>query len=221
MAKVKSPALSMMASGNLGDICYTRYRGTAVARSAWSGTQTATTDQLAQRAKMTLLSAAWGGTLNAGERTKWSELAKQLSFIDRVGNHYSPNGYTLFIQRNMNRLKLGLSMSNDPVEGNGAIDDSLNGVISKLSGTYIQSYCKTYQGNIIQSTAWELWKAGPFDSPGRTAIAPEYRLLTCVIGSKTYDDYAVTFCKYYWYRIRWIDKDGRVGNFHQHQICAE
>jgi len=216
-ATVRAPLHSEQASGNMGGLCYSSWRGIAVVRSAWSGTYPGTAKQLTVQGRITTLSQYWGITLTALQRTKWNELADQIVFKNKLGQSYRPNGYNVFIQRNVQRLRMGHATAQVPVPGNGAIDDSVSYVETDLVGTAITCYLNNYAGLVISANAWEVWVAGPFDTESRNAIDPEYKYETHGHGVTSLTTSPLTQGKWYWVRLRWNDIDGRTGNWHRHQ----
>lgn len=114
MAIVINPALSLDASGNLGGICYSRWRSLQVARAAWTGTQTATALQVERQTTLISISQAWGSTLTAGQRAAWQVFAAKQTRAGRLGTKFIPTGFNEFVRRNFIRAFHGLSLLTVP-----------------------------------------------------------------------------------------------------------
>lgn len=212
MAIVHNPALSSAASGCVGDINYTTFRGRAVARSRWTGVQTSTADQLTQRGYLTSISQAWGSTLTAAQRTKWKELASVTIIRDRFGVPRNPNGYNLFVRRNMNRLSRGYTAMIFVPEEITIV--ALKDLILTYQGSYPR--CQVYLRTGIDGEAfdgYDVWRAGPYTSPGYTAQESDYRLVGWKKTTGAYNDYGISPAFYYWYKCRFFSQYGEVGNF--------
>lgn len=85
MAVVINPALSTAASGNLGPINYTRWRGMAVARAATTWTFTPSTKQTVYETMLRTVTRAWGGVLSASERQMWDAVAPMFPVYESAG----------------------------------------------------------------------------------------------------------------------------------------
>lgn len=213
MAIVKGPLHSEQASGNCGSSCYTSWRGVAVVRSAWSGTYPGTAKQLTAQGRITSSSQAWGQTLTQAMRDKWNELAEQLTFYNRLGQAYKPTGYIVFIQRSIQRERMGWSTTGLIYQGNGAIDDSVSYVITEAPGNKIRCYLRQFDNSAIIASAWEIWVAGPYTSEARYPIEPEYKYNGHAHDTTNYPTSVLLQDRWYWVRLRWVDYDGRVGNW--------
>lgn len=220
MAIVKGPALSIDASGNLGAICYSKWRGRSVARSAWSGTVPCTPDQVVYQNHLGTLAQYWGGTLTEDEREAWRAFGREITVKGRLGDLHHPNGYNLFISRNMNRKRWGEAILNRPIDDQKKLIWWLWNMHYDLPGTRIRwmhwgvpsgEYPDLYEG----------WVAGPYNSPARRPIEPEFRYYKFVspgVGLISKNQAADN--KYYWMRMRLGDFAGIVSPFLYKQVQA-
>jgi len=204
-ALVLGPIHSDRASGNMGSICYSSWRGRAIARGVWTGTDPGTSAQLAERAIVTELSQAWGSVLTDSDRSAWEEFARSRTFPDRFGIQRVPTGYLLFMRLNRNRRSYYSTYLTKPV----AIE--MNFFAKTLLVAYYPATLRVaarltdfLPGR--NNNFFDFWKAGPYDSPARKPIAGEWRRIVTQVASNYYD-YSTTASKYYWYRIRpgWLN----------------
>ena len=218
IAIVKAPALSIDASGNVGGICYSKWRSLSIAKSAWTGTVPNTTKQIAQQVILTAVSKDWGQTLNIEERKTWSNLAKAIVWSDRFGSPYIPNGYQLFMKWNIRRKVMGLAI----MKVAPSVQEK---VYVKMLAIQVLMATLRIKINLLKSWYFEhegygteYYKAGPYDSGGRSPIEGEWRFLDRQIPPNNYWDMAVVINKWYWYRGRQISEFGDVGNWFQEQV---
>lgn len=221
-AIVDCPALSLVASGNLGAICYSRWRGVAVARDVYTGTDPNTADQQIQRANVTSVSQAWGGTLTSSERSAWRQAAREQVFINRLDKKWTPTGYHYFIKMNVQAKTLGYAIQNLPPESkvgvfpievdlrNSVTFPDLIGLVMRKSGS-----------EKVESTGIQGFFAGPYNSAGRRPIDGEWRYKGISITvAWVYSDVVIKG-KYYWGKVRWFWSSGETGNFWEFQIQAD
>lgn len=221
MAVVKAPALSLDASGNLGAICYSSWRGLSVARDVWTGTDPNTGLQQAHRAKHKAVVQAWGGTLTEKQREAWRVAALSERRMSRIKTVYTPSGYQFFVQLNVQRSRLGGALMTIPPV---AIDPytwtrfetEWNAVKTWVVLKFLE---EMYIG--ASEVSAEVWRAGPYTSGGRHAIDGEYRFLKFVKPVVQSSDNTVNASVYYWYRARVIDDYGRVQGWFEDQILTE
>lgn len=216
MAIVKAPCFSLEARGNVGDICFSRMPSGAVVRSAWSGTQTATTPQTNQRARFSTVTKYWSDTLTPEQRNAWNQAAKSQVRMNRLDIPYRPSGYQYFCQLALNCKVAGVNIPTLP-------PDEAIAVLAK-SFTYniwfsdsiwkVELYFRGTGYQIPDSAdGWQLWRAGPFDGGGRRPIECEWTILQNRITTYYWNDVNAIANKWYYYRARWQTDDGNVGNF--------
>ena len=221
MAVVKGPALSIAASGNLGSICYSRWRGLQIARDVWTGTVPNTAKQIVQQALLKTCAQAWGGILNEEERESWRGLAREVTFRNRFGEPVHYSGYNLFVSRNLNRLRWARGISKKPgrvlnklIWGSIHIEPEDAGSKIRFMAT---NFPVGYQADLI-----EAWIAGPYTSGGRVAIEPEYKFITydtkvplSIVKS------GLTPGVYYWGRMRLGDFAGVTSAWETHHVFMQ
>jgi len=219
LAKVVGPALSLRASGNLGAINYTEWRGTAIARELNPCVQPNNPKQEAVQDKLASVQTAWGMTLSSSDRALWDELARTMSWSDRMSVRWTPAGYHLFLKTNCQALALGGVIQVTP-------PTSFPWTIpARFDCTYVSSVPKIAvrmdqfpvgeEPDLIQ-----VFRAGPFDTGGRRAIKSDYRQKALQPSPYIYADTAIVALKWYWYRVRWGYKIGIVGNYFDLQAQA-
>lgn len=215
MAIVKNPALSLEASGNLGGLCYTRWRELQVVRSAWQGTVPNTTLQVTYQGYLTEVSKKWSSLLTTGQRRAWDERAESVKWVSRLATVYQPSGYQLYMKWNIMRRVIGLAVEADP-----PTLVPLNGPTQFLVvyGVWTDKIRCTMKGYTSAPLPYciQYFRAGPYDNGGRRAIAPEYRLKQVQTDSSNewrWFDFDVLPGKWYWYKAREVWEWGEVGNW--------
>jgi len=213
MAIVEGPALSIDASGNLGPVCFSKWRGVNVARDIWTGTYPGTAKQLAQTALLTTVSQYWGAIGSTCDREAWEEYAKTVRLVNRLGKLYIPTGFGIYMKLNLQRMVWGYSIRDAPY-----IDPEPK----PTRGIYIYALTSPVR-TVIRLTGdpddyfqgWgdEKMQAGPYDSPGRKPIEGEWRIVDIDRPSSYYIHLGGVANKYYWYRVREIRASGHVGNW--------
>lgn len=220
MAVVDAPALSLAASGNLGGICYSSWRGLNIARDVWTGTDPNTAKQQAMRAITKSIVQAWGGTLTGAQREAWCAAAQSERRLSRIKTIYTPSGYQFYVQLNVQRKRLG-------------------GVLMTLPPAAIEPYTWTvfeasYDMAMFQvdlkfleelgagaaNVSAEVWRAGPYDSGGRHAIDGEYRFVKFIQPVAQSTDVPAVLDKWYWYKARVMDDFGRAQGWFEDQVLT-
>lgn len=218
MAVVKVPALSIDASGNVGGICFSKWRGLSIARDAWTGTVPNTSAQVIIQGYMTTVSQAWSGTLTENERESWRAAAREQVRLSRVKTPYIPTGYQYFMELNMQVIRQAFPVETLPpiaIIPYGFESIALTWNVGKF---WVEVKFEEHLATIPTTHQGEIWRAGPFDNAGRRPIDPEYKFLTYAPLLTGYTDSAVIQFKYYWYRCRWVENKGRVGNWFELQV---
>lgn len=221
MAIVIAPALSEQASGNVGSINFTRWRGRAIARTTYTYTDPQTVKQVAQRGKLTVIAGKWGSVLNADQRLQWEERAADEMFVDRMGQRYRPSGYQLFMKFNLQVSVFGeMFLQVPPARLEPVFTWNLH---AKESATKDANYILIAKASLVgvDADGQEIMKAGPYISGGRRPIIPEYRLLVLDKPIEIYYDYDVINGKYYWYKVRWYMNEGYTGNWWEKQVLTD
>lgn len=212
MAIVKAPALSLDASGNVGAINYTRYKGYNIARAVGTYTDPNTPAQQAARAHATTASQAWGGTLTEAERETWNDRAKSVIFINRLGDPYQPSGYQVFLKWNMQRLHDGIPINEAAPPGNFTTEiEKLESVTTGFPGEMETKLLKAGAAQ-IDAASVVVFRAGPYNSGGRRAIWPEFRKVSVQTPPANYLNVGLTATKYYWWRAFGVFNSGQRTN---------
>lgn len=220
MAVVKGPALSIAASGNLGAICYSRYRDLQIARAAWNGTVPNTTLQIGQQDRLKTCAQFWGGNLLESERESWRGLAREVVFQNRFGEPVHYSGYVLFVSRNLNRLRWSYDILKSPIGVGQYMNWSDIIIQAEVAGHSVRFQATGYSSGKAPDLL-EAWIAGAYDLPGRKPIEPEYKYVGIdktppLVVQKT----GLTVGKYYWCRMRLGDKAGVTSSWETRQVQA-
>lgn len=218
VAIVKGPALSLAASGNLGPVCFSRWRTLAIARDVWTGTVPNTGKQVIQQGHLTQVAQAWGGTLTAAQRQTWHDRAETVLWRDRMGDQYIPTGYQLFMKWNVRRRVMGLTIMTDaPMLQEWVFVFKLT-VTPDPGVPCTRMWLRPGDAGLVDSYGIEYWKAGPYDSGGRAPIAGEWLFLSRKVPPAYYRDNDVIVDKWYWYRARAVAEFGDVQNWFYKQV---
>lgn len=219
MGVVIGPAFSMQASGNIGALNFTRWRGMAVARGKTTYTYTPNTLQQTREAVLIAVAKAWGQTLLAEQRAMWGEVAKGVLAIDRFGHPYTMTGYQLYMKLNVQRGMIPLAIQTDPpLLGRPFCILGLSSAAGGGAGYYkIKTALRT---GIDEPELIQYWQAGPYDSPGRHALKGEFRLVGVERPASDYMTGLLIIGKWYWFQVRGGMDTGEVGNFHELQLAA-
>lgn len=213
MAIVKGPAYSVDASGNVGGMCFTKWRGLQIAKSVWSGGKPPTTPQIDQKDRMVTAQRAWGGVLTGSERESWRAAAADQVRMSRLKTPYIPSGYHYFIGLTVQLLRQGIEIRRlPPIRGEVFMFTS----ITAIQVTGVNALRTRFLGRIPDRPDYiqgEDWMAGPYVSGGYHAQARDYRFqkFRSLTAGSLYSDLDIN--KYYWFKMRWIDEFGRVGNW--------
>ena len=212
MAIVDGPLFSGAASGTVGALNYTRWRGRAVVRSTFTPNDANSGLQQAWRAQFANVIYYWNTTLTMLQRSGWEAVAATLVWHNRLGNKVVPTGYQLFCRISLNRIRQGSSIS-------ASIPDLSPPWL--ITGTYaswdplllnLDVGVEGYVG-VNPPPGYQIWLAGPYTSGARTALRHEYRWLYNKSGVNDYAITGLVASRYYWVKIRWIDYNGLQGNW--------
>ncbi|MBA7637166.1 hypothetical protein ES703_44801 [subsurface metagenome] len=221
MAIVIGPGMSQQASGNIGAVNFTRWKGVQVARTTYVPFYTPSGKQMTQRGLMTFVSAQWGTALTPAERQAWEERAADIVVKNRLGIEYKPSGYQLFMKWNIQAQVFSYPINFKPPNGPAPV---YVWRVQAEPDPFMSANEVTMEKALtvpVDADGFQIYRAGPYDSGGRRPIRPEYRHLTTVWGTYYYHDYAVTDTKWYWYWCRWFFGVGFVGNWWEVQIQTD
>lgn len=100
MALVKTGSLISAISGNLAGVNFAMTRYGIVMRKKAFGTDAKSELQLEQRARLGIIQNLWL-VLSDTERQSWRTAARAVRFRNRLGMHYSPTGWQLWLYLNL------------------------------------------------------------------------------------------------------------------------
>lgn len=219
MAIVVAPALSQDASGNVGGLCYASWRNIKVARGAWTGVVPNTTLQLGIQSKMTEVSQAWSTLLSASQRQSWADLAKGEIYHTRLNTAYRPNGYGVFMKRNLVRLCTGYAiLLTAPVADEAMFAGELH-LRAGATNKYHVQLVAVYDPVKITATAskCDYWKSPSYVSAGYHAQPNEFRQYDTTAASQELEITSTDHGLYVWWRARTVRSTGIVGNWFEVQ----
>lgn len=219
MAVVKAPALSIDASGNVGGICYSKWRGMNIARGTWKGTVPNTTKQQIIQGYMTTVSQAWSITLSQAERDVWNLVASSLIRKSRGMVEYVPKGYQYFVELNIQRQRHAQPILHLPPSYQ--MIEAVEGFTVGWDGLFLAVRTEwTIMHGAPADEFYEVWRAGPYSGGGRNPIGGEWRFQAWIQGLLEWLDYTTDPFSYYFYKLRVVDKFGRSGNYFRGKVLT-
>lgn len=221
MAIVYGPAMSLRASGNVGPICYARWRGMQVARDRWTGTQPCVGAQAVVQEFMREVTRAWGGSMTAEQRNMWEEFARNQRWVNKLGQEWQPTGYLAFVSMSMYSMNLvGYYSPEPPVRDFAALPGTVY-VGQPGAEWFIRVMMDEWAGG-VEPDVIQIFRAGPYTSGGYHAQSNEFRVVQVVGPPFSWDDWTIVTEHYYWYRVRWGFNVGIVGPMCEEQAyCIE
>jgi hypothetical protein len=173
MAKFVSQVYSEI-RGSVNGVTYARNRFGLYARAKASPVQPRTPAQTERRAQLTLLSQRWR-TLTEGNRAEWRAFADELIRSDTLGQTYRLTGLQAYLQFNLWRLLLGLTVQdNAPTQFQAPSPIKITDLLYDATNDELElEFSPTpYSG------ALGIWATAPF-SRGINFVAPSrYRLIS-------------------------------------------
>jgi hypothetical protein len=178
---------------------------------------TPSTKQITYEDNLKAVSKYWGNTCTSAQRTLWIQRALQERRFDRLGQARVPSGYEVFVASNMARLTCGWAITAAPIGYAKAV------LIKALILTWVPASSWV----TVVLAGWgagtppdrqQIWRAGPYTSPARNPINPEFRFFGFTSAGGTYLDSTVVSGKYYWFRVRGVDITGAYYPRFQAQI---
>ncbi len=213
MAIVKGPALSIDASGNLGPICFAKWRGFQIARAAKSSEPSHTPLQEEQWGRAVTAAQAWSGVLTDPERASWRAAAADQVRLSRVNTKYVPSGYHYFLGLTIQLLRQGLPIAPLPPIAQPPFIFMYIEALQLVGQLRLRTYFKDRTPDSSTHIKGEDWMAGPYTSGGYHPQPYDYKFqeFRSVTSGNLYSDLIPD--TYYWFKMRWIDDTGRVGNW--------
>lgn len=149
MASIKLGAIVADIKGKLAGNYFAKRKNTtvlAVCGSKLTKADAGRTSLQEARNSMALVSRAWSA-LSAEQQTVWENQAALLTWYTKVGVAYSPSGYQLFSQNNLNRSKLRLPLLTNYVEPSAPADIARVQVEIGTGGVIEYTYTGTLSGH--------------------------------------------------------------------------
>jgi len=219
MGIVDGPAMSLRASGNVGALCYSTWRGQQVARAKSTLICGMTTPQQKAQDAVGEASVKWSGLLLADQRALWEQYAKSQTLINRLGLHWVPSGYQIYMKRSVQALLIGGAVQTLPPTNIRAIK-VLSVVIAAKAAVGEVKIEMTFGTVPYGADVVQVFRAGPFVGGGRRAIAPEFLEVQQILTPFTWDDTGLTSGQYYWYKVRWGVLEGVVSSYWWGQVLV-
>ncbi|MBA7694669.1 hypothetical protein ES703_103282 [subsurface metagenome] len=156
---------------------------------------------------------AWGGVLNDAERASWRAAAADQIRISRVKTTYIPTGFHYFLGLTVQLLRQGFPIEHLPPTAGEVF--MFTYITADQDGTNDRLRTR-FEGRVPASPATiqgEDWMAGPYVSGGYHPQVKDYRFqeFRSITAGNLYA--GLDYEKYYWFKMRWIDESGRVGNW--------
>lgn len=211
MAVVKNPLLSTDARGSTSGITYSFSRGGNTARRKAKPAVKRGRRIPSNRSLLGYISRRWG-TITNGQRAQWEAYAIEHPGTDRFGDPFIMSGINAFQMLNHPAMRTGGSTAYqvtppalDPIS---AVDAFY--AVTGVGNPGEIDLTWTELGAGIHTDWWEIWMAGPFQSPGRVAVNNRFSSKAYIAGNvllNTIADLAEGF--WYWFQIRYLDEYGQ------------
>lgn len=149
MASIKLGALVADIKGKLAGNYFAKRKNTtvlAVCGSKLTKADAGRTALQAARNNLAAVARKWQ-QLTAAQRLTWESQAALLTWYTKVGVAYTPSGYQLFSQNNLNRLKINLDFLINYAEPNPPANIDNIKIEIKTGGDIEYSYVGTLSGN--------------------------------------------------------------------------
>lgn len=217
MAIVDGPALSLRASGNVGQICFARWRGVQIARDRWTGTQPNIGQQAVVQGYMRTVSRAWSTYLTKEQRNWWGEFARSQKWANKLGLRWTPTGYLAFVSLGLHSMNLaGTYEMEPPVRLYRALPSVIT--VSQPGWELMVRVAMSGWAGAVEPDKMQVWRAGPFTGGGYHAQSGDYRVVQVVGAPFSWDDWGLVDGMFYWYKLRWGFNVGIVGVMYEEQV---
>ncbi|MBA7706133.1 hypothetical protein ES703_114980 [subsurface metagenome] len=137
--------------------------------------------------------------------------------MTRVNTTYVPSGYQYFVGLSVQLLRQGFGIKKmPPIRG----EVFMHTYITAIQSIGFDRCTTRFEGRVPDrpdTIQGEDWMAGPFSNGGYHAQPYDYRFqeFRSITGANFYTD--LGYGNYYWFKMRWIDEFGRVGNWFEIQ----
>ena len=100
MALIEYSVLVDELLGSVGGVTFQRGHYGSIARLRTVPTQPKTNPRLESRARLSVFSVFWHTQLTAGQRAAWDALGAATTWVNGLGQNYSPTGHALYVRAN-------------------------------------------------------------------------------------------------------------------------
>lgn len=212
MALVQNPFLSTDARGSLSGLTASRSRaGPVIKRKSKPPTRRGNR-QPSNRSIFGWLSRQWGALTDA-QRSSWKAWAATHPGTDKFGESFIMSGLNAFIQLNhvVERLYGAGEFHTLPPEDTPASSGLILTAVAGITNPGDIDLSWTEEGTGLATDLWEIWQAGPFQSPGRVEVEGMFKYIGDVAGNVLLDTIAdLDEGFWYWFQIRYVDEYGQV-----------
>lgn len=151
-------------SGKLGGVVVYMSRSGLAIRARVKGANPNSTRQQIVRMRTATISEAWRN-LSESERNTWISAASEMEWTNKLGLTFTPSGYDLFMQRNYNLFKIGLTtLLNEYVSVSELPERTIDSVTLDTSANTFG--IRFTPGAMADSWRW-FFQTSPPQSPGR------------------------------------------------------
>ena len=190
-----------------------------MARAAWIPTIPNTPLQVVIQSHLSTAVINWRTVLTEENRQAWNEYALTQRTIDRLGETRIPNGYNLYIGRQIQSLRISgplLPMPPDDNELNAG--DEITIVVDTGGIRITWRITGWFAG--VAGPKIEGWAAGPYSSQARNPTSDEWRFVEYRVPPQRCR-LIVSLGEWWWLRIRAPLLNGRVSSWLQGQALAQ
>jgi hypothetical protein len=183
MASVKLGGGVTDIRGSIGGTTFSRGPAGAYARQRVKPVNPCTQLQVARRARVSYLAAAWTNVLDQADRNTWIARAQAMTFLNKVGDAVNITGLSLFLRLNALQGTWGNPVVHIAQTANGYASSTI-AVVSASKATSELIICDPSAG-FDKSVVGEylLVFAGLPMGPGRTASPRGFRYVTVIKGA--------------------------------------
>ncbi|MBA7661773.1 hypothetical protein ES703_69793 [subsurface metagenome] len=211
MAKVQSPLMSLLASGSIGGMVYSVWRGINTVRVKQQPVERHLPGQPRNRALLGYLSRAWG-LLTDNQRQLWRDYATEHKYPDGFGGVFTLTGSQMYNALNHNaiRTKGGLFEQDEPPMIDPAASIALFDAVTGVTNPGEVDLSWDHIGVADSDDLNEIWISPPLGSEGKVNVDSRMRFEVSIGG----DELLITVAglvegAWYWFKARYIDQFGQ------------
>ena len=212
MAVVQNPFLSTNARGSTSGLTASFSRGGITMRRKSKPSVHRRGGVPTMRSIMGWVSRQWA-KLSDAQRAEWTAYAISHPGTDRFGDPFIMSGINAFMMLNHKSIRRWGNanyQTTPPAADPPASCQILTAVTGAMNAgeidlTWVQI------GAGLDTDVWEIWMAGPFQSPGRVSVNNRFSFKVFIAGDTlltTVSDLAEGF--WYWFQIRYLDTTGQI-----------